>query len=96
MKDPVYGECEGVVYIRADKCGIPHNFVIADGFVITRFEGAKASFLRLDDVIAWYQREQCATKDSRQCILLQKWIDHFTNERGRLQQEVVAGQETTE
>jgi hypothetical protein len=62
-KSPIV-ECKGVFYVNTKASGIHQLVILIDGMNITVFKGHKREgmFLKLDDAIAWHEKELAETK----------------------------------
>jgi len=55
----------GEFFIKAQYSGIHTLVLCADGFTMHGFHGDRNTYLKLDDAIAWYEKEFTITKKER-------------------------------
>lgn len=48
---------KGILYVKADYCGIHTLIILADGFAFHDFPGEKHVYLKADDCLAWLRKE---------------------------------------
>lgn len=57
----LFAEHNGVAYVKVSHCGISPFCIAYDAMEISKFSGGRATYLKLDDAIAWHEKEVADT-----------------------------------
>lgn len=61
MPKNILAECDGIIYLRVEASGIHPLIFFSDGLTVARFGKEKFVYIKLDDAIAWHEKEIAET-----------------------------------
>jgi len=88
----LFARCEGMNFVRLDYSGISFLIACIDGLSTYHFEDSKYSYVKVDDVIAWHEKELDISNGRSGS---KKVIEHLKNLKQKWAEEDLKAQEAT-